>query len=123
MPSVHLPSPDDLPKDGDLFARGDLLENLEGIGELMPSTIEMAPSEGVQVARAAIFLPIKGEGFSRSDIARDGKDKGEGAVTARPVTVKFGQGMPSTRSLAVVGQVADADVVGNSIHGIASLII
>ena len=110
-------------ENGDLFARGDLLENLEGEGQLMPSpeltaTVVRPAEETVVLARPAVLLPIIGKGRGSGDIARNGKHKGEGARRGRvPIAVKLRKHLTRGRALDIAGKLRDTDIVGDGIHG------
>lgn len=83
----------------------------------MPSAADVAPGELEQAAGPAILLPVVGEGFGRGDVAGNGKNEGVRAmITGGPITIEFREDMTERGALAVMGQVADADVVGDGVH-------
>ena len=106
-----------------MLARGDLLENLEGEGQLMPSPELTAPvirpaKEPIATARPAVFLPVVREGFGRGNVSRDGKDEGEGTpgITV-PIAIEFRRPLTERRGLDIIGQFRNADVGGDGVHG------
>lgn len=121
-PSVTPPVPNHVTDDSELFTSGNLFEDLKrelerGAADIGIMVIPSTAGEGVHLASAAELLPVEREGFSRGDVASDGKDEGVGAMLRGPVAIELRERMTGARGLAVVGEFTDADVVGDSVHG------